>query len=164
MLSPNGSITIRFVKDENKDDDDIATIRPTGRNMVTLTFKGVTETSASLVVQSAIEMSTIDCMQWFQRATRLLNTDDYPIHYVQCDFPSCPAVMYRLENLDDHVPAICEMFAWQFGVWNKQPTIIPVPFDALNTAFVEEDGGEAGAAAGRHYHQNKGRHHLFFDE
>jgi hypothetical protein len=109
------------------------------------------------------------CLAWLTRIIRLLNTDEYPIQMVQFDFPCCPSVLYNLDTLDNHMPAIYDMFMLQLSIWSTRPPSLkippqpPIPFEddsALNTAFIQEEG----EAAGRHANQNKGRHHLFFDD
>ena len=178
MLSIPGFITIRFIKDESKyDDDDIITIRSID-GQVSVEMRGGT-TSQNSVTLAALHMSHDDCLRWFVRTTNLLSTDDYPIDQVQFDFPFCPSVLYKLENLDRYMNAIYDMLAFQLSLWAatippqppleaSRPAPIEIPpqpvleaFDddnVLNMAFIEE-----GRAACRHS-QQKGRHHLFFDE
>jgi hypothetical protein len=177
MLSIPGFITIRFIKDESKYDDDIITIRPVDSNRVSVIMTGDTVAKNS-VVQAALHMTHDDCLRWFVRTTNILSTDDYPIDQVQFDFPFCPSVMYKLENLDRYMHAVYDMLAFQLSLWNSRPELneiqrpapIEIPpqpvleaFDddnVLNMAFIKEEG----AAAGRHANQVKGRHHLFFDD
>jgi hypothetical protein len=194
MLSVPGFITIRFIKSDSNSDDDIITIRPID-GQVSVIMTGIT-TSQKSATQAALRMSHDDCLRWFVRTTNLLSTDDYPIGYVQFDFPFCPSVMYKLENLDQHMHVVYDMLSFQLSLWNASipsqpvrapleasrpaPIEIPPPQpvrqsgclasafqppleafdddDVLNMAFIEE-----GRAAGRHS-QQKGRHHLFFDE
>jgi len=170
MLSIPGFITIRFIKSEKNADDDIITIRPSEARQVSVTMTGATTTRES-ATHAALRMSHDDCLRWLVRTTNLLSTDDYPIDYVQFDFPFCPTVLYKLENLDQHMHVVYDMLAFQLSVWAEpvRPTPIEIPppqelsayEDDLNTAFIKED---EGAAAGRHSQQKKGRHHLFFDE
>jgi hypothetical protein len=180
MLSVPGFITIRFIKSESNSDD-IITIRPID-DQVSVVMTGAT-TSQNSATQAALHMSHDNCLRWLVRTTNLLSTDDYPIGYVQFDFPFCPSVMYKLENLDQHMHVVYDMLSFQLSLWNASipsqpvrtpleasrpaPIEIPPPqpaldaFDddnVLNMAFIEE-----GRAAGRHS-QQKGRHHLFFDE
>ena len=183
MLSIPGFITIRFIKDESKyDDDDIITIRSID-GQVSVEMRGGT-TSQKSVTLAALHMSHDDCLRWFVRTTNLLSTDDYPIDQVQFDFPFCPSVLYKLENLDQYMHIVYDMLAFQLSLWTSsthsqqqlqppleasRPAPIEIPpqpvleaFDddnVLNMAFIKEEG----AAACRHS-QQKGRHHLFFDE
>lgn len=170
MLSIPGFITIRFIKDESKyDDDDIITIRSID-GQVSVEMRGGT-ISQNSVTLAALHMSHDDCLRWFVRTTNLLSTDDYPIDQVQFDFPFCPSVLYKMENLDRYMNVVYDMLAFQLSLWaantgRPAPIEIPPPlpleaFDddnVLNMAFIEE-----GRAACRHS-QQKGRHHLFFDE
>jgi hypothetical protein len=189
MLSIPGFITIRFIKDESKyDDDDIITIRSID-GQVSVEMRGGT-ISQNSVTLAALHMSHDDCLRWFVRTTNLLSTDDYPIDQVQFDFPFCPSVLYKMENLDRYMNVVYDMLAFQLSLWaantgRPAPIEIPPPlpleasrpapieippqpvrslleaFDddnVLNTAFIQE-----GRAACRHS-QQKGRHHLFFDE
>lgn len=187
MLSILGFITVRFIKDESNDGDDIITIRPVDSNRVSVIMTGDT-TDKKSTLQAALRMTHDDCLRWLVRTTNLLSTDDYPIKHVQFDFPFCPSVMYNMENLDQNVNVIYDMLAFQLSLWNsraevneiQRPAPIEIPpqpaleaFDddnVLNMAFIKEEG----AAAGRHANQvkgqhprpwgGKGRHHLFFDD
>lgn len=180
MQQHSGMITIRFIKTDPAEPDDIAVLCPAGFNKVNLEFAGPT-TTGTRRVHGSLSLSSHECFGWLDRAVHILNTDDYPIKYMQFDFAFCPSVMYYLGNVAQHYQEICDMVGFHIDAWNSQyhPPVSPIaahpsisippppPLEAiftddeLNYAFLKED---EGAAAGRHCHQQqKGRHHLFFD-